>query len=194
MTAQTLLRSVALGAIALGLGMLVLRPLIVQTDSPAGTAAVNPAAHARDPIALIASDKRTAMPDFGYSDALGKTHRLRDDVGDRPILIHFWATWCGPCLPELPGLEALSAREATRLRLLPISLDQHTIATVGKFFADRHLESLPILAPSSDLPIPSALPTSILLDKQGRVAWTTAGAHPWDGADVGAALAILNQP
>lgn len=193
MTTEKIFRSIALGAIALGVGLFALRTVLPNASAPSsyGTAE-NPAAHARDPIHLIPADARLVQPDFSFRDADGTLHHLKDDVGNHPVLIHFWATWCGPCLPELPGLNTLNKAENARLIVLPIALDRDAIPTVQKFFADNHIDALPALAPGADLPIPEALPTSILLDKQGRVAWKTAGAHPWNGPDTAAILTELN--
>ena len=179
-----------MGAIALGLGMLALRNVVTHTAN--GPQAESPAAHARDPISLIPATQRIEQPDFTYSGVDGTLHHLKDDLGKHPVLLHFWATWCGPCIPELPGLSALIKSEGSRLLVLPIALDRDAIPTVQKFFAEKQLDGLPALAPGADLPIPEALPTSILLDKQGRIAWKTAGAHPWDGPDTAIILNELN--
>jgi thiol-disulfide isomerase/thioredoxin len=41
------------------------------------------------------------------STQIGRTHVLADflPVGE-PGILHFWATWCGPCREELPDLDA----------------------------------------------------------------------------------------
>src|SRR5512134_3272993 len=45
-------------------------------------------------------------PDFEISIAEGQRLRLSDLRG-RPVLINFWATWCGSCLTEMPEIKAL---------------------------------------------------------------------------------------
>jgi len=190
MDAVKFFRTIAFGAIAIGFGLLGLRNYIDGPPDPVPLRA-NPAAHARDPIALTDPAQRPPMTDFVYLDAENVRHQARDEWRERPVLIHFWATWCGPCLPELPGLAAVVAKEEGRLTVLPVSLDRDGIATVQKFLEDKPFKSLPVLASGPDFPIPSALPTSILVDRNGRIAWTTAGAHPWDGPDLDQALDTL---
>ncbi|MCW8805783.1 MAG: redoxin domain-containing protein, partial [Ignavibacteriaceae bacterium] len=40
-------------------------------------------------------------PDFTLEDLDGNEVELFKEVGDGPILLSFWATWCKPCLEEL---------------------------------------------------------------------------------------------
>ena len=59
----------------------------------------------------------------------------------RVVVLHLWATWCGPCLQELPLLAKL-AREASGrgVDLLPVSLDDPTersAALVGRVLAAK---------------------------------------------------------
>ena len=45
-------------------------------------------------------------PDFEVTDLRGDRIRLSDFRG-RPILLNFWATWCGPCRQEMPDIQAV---------------------------------------------------------------------------------------
>jgi thiol-disulfide isomerase/thioredoxin len=189
MEAYRYLRMIAIGAIGLGVGLLVLRPAVIAPPVDHGQA--NPAAHARDPIQLIDTKDRASFPDFGYRDEKGISHRFSDLVGKKPILVHFWATWCGPCLPELPEVNDLAVRLGERLTVFPVSLDRDALTVVRKFLDERHFADLSVIAPDPDLELPQALPTSVLVDKTGKVAWKTAGAHPWNGPDLDAALKAL---
>ena len=139
-------------------------------------------------IVLIAESDRAALPDFAFRDDRGTLRHMRDEIGPRPLLIHFWATWCRPCLPEVPSLDALAKTQAGKVRVLPLALDRDAVPKVQKFFAERQIQFLPILAPEPGAPTPAALPASILVDRMGRIAWSAVGAHSWDGTDVMQAL------
>jgi thiol-disulfide isomerase/thioredoxin len=47
-----------------------------------------------------------SAPGFDLKDITGKNHKLSDFKG-KIIYLHFWATWCGPCLGELPVLNKI---------------------------------------------------------------------------------------
>jgi cytochrome c biogenesis protein CcmG, thiol:disulfide interchange protein DsbE len=50
-------------------------------------------------------------PDFALADLDGNPVRLADFRG-RPVIINFWASWCGPCVEEFPLLRQAASRHA----------------------------------------------------------------------------------
>lgn len=64
-------------------------------------------------------------PDFTLVDLDGQTIRLADLRG-RPVVVNFWASWCGPCVEEFPLLQAAAERHVA-----------DGLAVVGIVFQDR---------------------------------------------------------
>ena len=72
------------------------------------------------------SSPESRMPqspsDFAYTDINGSSHRLSDFKG-KVILVHFWASWCAPCVEEFPQLIALAKSEPERITVIALSSD-----------------------------------------------------------------------
>ncbi|MDQ7792849.1 MAG: TlpA disulfide reductase family protein [bacterium] len=91
-------------------------------------------------------------PDFELVDLAGKRVRLSELVRQGPVVLNFWATWCGPCVRELPELEDLHLEFVGQgLIVVGVSLDANPAAV------RQHLGREPV----------SFL---VLLDSQGEVA------------------------
>lgn len=115
----------------------------------------------------------------------GATKTLADFRGG-PVLVNFWATWCAPCREEMPSLDRLQARLGSRLKILAISEDRRGADVVDPFLARMKLASLAIYLDSSNDALEAfnlrGLPTSILIDPDGRMVWRVEGAVDWSSA------------
>ena len=131
---------------------------------------------------------RSDAPDASVEryDEPAKVVRLSDLKG-KVVVLHFWATWCPPCRAEFPEFArfAASEREAD-VAVLPISLDQ-TPDPIGPFLKGS-AGGFPVYfdangAMASQFQV-AAIPTTVLLDKEGRVAWRRQGAVDWSSKGV----------
>jgi peroxiredoxin len=107
-------------------------------------------------------------PDFSLVDLDGKTHRLESYRG-QPVVLNFWASWCGPCVSEIPAFSKFS-QEHPEVPVLGLSTDRTRAAAQGA--VDRLGIPYPVLmagriASVYDI---STLPTTIVVDAEGRVA------------------------
>lgn len=57
-------------------------------------------------LLVVPSEAQNAI-NFTLKDLNGKETELSDHIGEKVILINFWATWCLPCIKEFPHLQEL---------------------------------------------------------------------------------------
>ena len=135
---------------------------------------------AAQPVAVRADQVASAMAAKPLQRVGGGSlawSSLRGEV----VVLHFWASWCGPCRRELPEIQALHLELAKRGgRVIAVSIDEDQRNAAD--FAARYAPSLPIyhdvpegLAKTLDLP---ALPYTVVLDRNGSVMWAGGGADP----------------
>ena len=72
-------------------------------------------------------------PDFELPTVTGETLKLSALRG-QPVVLNFWATWCGPCQREMPALEAASQRFAGQVTF--VGVDQGESQEVVASFLD----------------------------------------------------------
>lgn len=110
-------------------------------------------------------------PDFQLPTLEGQTVFLSDYRG-KPVLLNFWASWCGPCQYEMPFLQRTYEKWAGRdLVVLAVNL-QESPDVVREFMADLGL-SFPVLL-ATDPKVPLAynvrgIPATFFIDKNGII-------------------------
>jgi thiol-disulfide isomerase/thioredoxin len=124
--------------------------------------------------------------DFSLVDIKGTSHTLADYRG-KIVIINFWASWCPPCIHEMPGMQRLQEKLAGQpFVILPINVGEKKYR-VWKF----------VKLINFTLPVPldtrskvfadwgaSILPTSFLLDTEGRIRYRVQGDLDWDSEEV----------
>lgn len=104
-----------------------------------------------------------------------------ESAEDRPTVLVFWATWCGPCSAQMPEVERFHDDFGTDVQLLAVNL---TATESGPESVRRYMEdkgfSLPVVMdPSDELRRAfdvRATPTTIVLDGAGREHARRTGA------------------
>jgi len=149
---------------------------------PVRTASVSGLDEAARDLDLIRPPRPKQASDFTVSLLGGETLKLRAQRG-KPVLVNFWATWCGPCREEMPAMERLYLKHRDRgFVLLAVSVDSD--ATLVKPFLDKLKLTFPVtLDTKMDLANiygVRALPASFLIDRNGYLTALALGPRPWD--------------
>ncbi|MEZ5064580.1 MAG: TlpA disulfide reductase family protein [bacterium] len=146
-------------------------------------------------IRLVHADRARLAPSFRFSDARGGVH-TNDSLEGRVVWVDLWATWCATCIAELPRVRELQGRQQARgLVVLGVCRDSpHSEFT--RIAGKAWVEGIALIDASAyrDFPFPyAAFPTSVLLDRAGRVRAYWRGHR--DLAAVEAALErLLEEP
>lgn len=120
------------------------------------------------------------FPEVVFTSIDGSSSMTMSSFRGRPVLLTFWASWCGPCRVELPELSKLYGDlVGTGFVLLTVNVDQNPAA--GR----RYLEALGLSFPvyrlhpkdTKALGI-NSLPANILLDTEGRFVHAYMGYTP----------------
>ena len=124
----------------------------------------------------LAARTDVAAPDFKTTRLDKKEVGLADFKGKVAVLA-FWATWCGPCLVELPHLQEAAKKYAANpdVMFLAINVDEHKLAV--RPFVERNGYRFPVAYDINGAEAfgVSGIPTLIILDRRGRVAFREQG-------------------
>lgn len=142
-------------------------------------------------FALAPVAERRTLPGFTFAGSDGRPLRLADLSG-KVMLVNLWATWCPPCIAEMPALDAVEQRlGGKRFQVVAVSLDRGGLDRVKAWFDRNDIRALEPYAADPDQFGNAVLPTSLLVDARGRVAWHGAGLRDWTGAEAEAAIQTL---
>ena len=152
------------------------------------------AADANTPVIRFVKNPEIAPP-LPEHDISGAPLSLANWSG-KVIFVNFWATWCPPCREEIPELIALQKQYGSSLQIVGISEDDGPAANVLKFAKQGGI-NYPIVMATPEViaaygGVP-ALPTTFVIDTQGRVVEKHAGLHPM-ASYVREIRALLGQP
>ena len=115
----------------------------------------------------------------------GKKIQLKKYLDSGPILINFWATWCGPCKKEMIHLDRFSRQfEKNDFSILSISIDtQRSLSEVKRYVRSKKYDFEVFIDPNQQIfkrLNGNIMPTNLLIDKNGQVVWMHYGYMPGD--------------
>jgi len=80
-----------------------------------------------------------SAPDFSVVDAKGIEYKLSDFEG-KPVILNFWASWCGPCKSEMPDFEEVYLEYKDSVHFLMVNLTdgyQETMESAQKLISEK---------------------------------------------------------
>ena len=115
-----------------------------------------------------------------------ETIHLSDFKG-KPILLHFWASWCEACKDELPELMSLSLQMKDQgVEMLAISTDRGEKQKLAQAVISAMKPSVPLyfLAEKEEAKkfISWGLPVTYLISSQGKIVARAVGRRAWNNS------------
>ena len=126
-------------------------------------------------------DSKTQAPDFTVYDAEGNEVRLSDFFG-KPIVLNFWASWCGPCQMEMPEFHEKYLELGDSMHFLMVNTTdglRETVDTASAFIAENAY-TFPVLydtkSDAASAYSAYSLPTTFFIDAEGYAIAQAVGA------------------
>ena len=120
-------------------------------------------------------------PDFTVFDLDGNAYRLSDFRGT-PVVLNFWASWCGPCKLEMPDFDEKAKELAGQVQFLMVNLTdgtQETVASASAFIAQEGY-TFPVLYDTQQSAAMAygvySIPTTYFIDANGYGVAYASGA------------------
>lgn len=128
--------------------------------------------------------------------SLGGEQISLENLKGRPIILHFFATWCGPCVEEFPALVRMQRDFSdTDLAVIGISEDGRSSAMAVQAFLRNFGASFPVILDRggeiADAYQSYGVPESLFIDRAGNIAGRINNSVNWDGGKVRAKIREL---
>lgn len=137
-----------------------------------------------------------SAPQWTLKDSAGRSHQLQDLRG-KAVVIHFWASWCPPCLDEIPNWIEFARRFKNDLKnesvaFVAISLDSNWKDAL-KVLADAQVPTnmISVLDESSKIPEDYGtfqFPETYLLNTQHEIVTKWVGPQNWKSPSIDAQI------
>lgn len=122
-------------------------------------------------------EQKTPAPDFTVTDKEGKEVKLSDFIG-KPVVLNFWASWCGPCKSEMPDFEEAYGKYQESIHFLMVNLtdgSQETVESASSYISEAGY-TFPVYYDTKSQAAMTyqvySVPTSYFIDAEGNmIAW-----------------------
>ena len=123
----------------------------------------------------------TQVPDFTVADGAGNSVNLSDYFG-KPIVLNFWASWCGPCQSEMPHFQAAYEELGEDVQFLMVNMttsSRETLEDAQSYLAEAGYTFPVLFDTESSAAIAYgvySLPTTYFIDAEGYGTAYATGA------------------
>lgn len=118
-----------------------------------------------------------AAPDF-TGELMDGTSITLSELQGKPVIINFWATWCGPCVKEMPAFERLKDDFGDKIGIIAVNCGDD--AETVKDFVEENGYTFPVVLDEeysiSMLYPTNSIPYTVVVDAEGRVTHISTGA------------------
>ncbi len=124
---------------------------------------------------------KVQAPDFTVYDADGNAVKLSEYIG-KPIILNFWASWCGPCKMEMPDFNEKSQELDGKVQFLMINMtdgSRETVETATSFIEEQGYTFPVFFDTTSEAAYTYSaysLPTTFFIDADGYAIAQATGA------------------
>lgn len=121
----------------------------------------------------VEKEKQKA-PDFEAFSESGESVKLSEKTG-KPVVINFWATWCGPCREELPAFENMYKKYSDKVEFMMVNLtdgmrekkeDVQAFITENKFTFPVFYDNEQYAAYAYNI---TSIPVTVFVDAEGNI-------------------------
>lgn len=129
-------------------------------------------------------------PPFSLKSLDGRQVALSDFRG-KPIMLIFWATWCGSCTDELPVMDKFTVGKRDQLTILTAAIDGERETKVQRFVKKEKI-TLPVLLDLKERLARAygvtMIPATFFIDRDGLIIGMIRGERDWSSPDAWPAI------
>lgn len=157
-----------------GIGALLVLVLLLAACSGSGTTDGD----GDQPAAMDVSTGTGPLPEATFTDLLDPTVEVSTtDWEGTPVVVNFWATWCGFCIDEMPDLQAASEQLGDRVRFVGIDRQDPRDEALA-FLEETGVTYDQVASPSGEYYTrigARGMPTTLFVDAEGVVQFRHTG-------------------